>query len=252
MHHNDPDNIYWLFSTSAQAIAAFIGFLASGFFFSYDRIDKQVLKDETLEEIYLDIKKQYFTKLKILFILTGLSIILSLVVLYINGFETGFAAIAFFIFVGALNIFTIIWAIYFVVFIVNPGTEKVTAEKLIKQNNAFFVPAVGESLSRKEFIDKFIRLESLLRELYTPIALAENNVNYNHMPMGEIIRAFYQRGMITEYQAEDLKKVTKLRNLVVHGDTQNIEENIGDLVDNLILALKEKLGVNSNSSNRSS
>ena len=58
MDFKAPDNIYWLFSSSAQAIAACIGFLAACFFFVYDSIDKQVEKDETLEEIYADIRVQ--------------------------------------------------------------------------------------------------------------------------------------------------------------------------------------------------
>jgi hypothetical protein len=230
----NQENIYWLFSTSAQAIAAFIGFLAAGFFFAYDRIDSQVGKDETLEEIYEDIKKQYFTRLRILFMLTGLSIVLSLLVVYMNGFEVGMAGYAFYVFVGLLNLFTIIWAIYFVVFIVNPQTEKKTAEKLIKQNEVYFVPTAGKSLTRMQFVDKYLHLERILRDLYKPYSKGHDE---NHMPMGEIILALYQRGILTDVQSEDLKKVTKLRNLAVHGNTQSVEEHIGMLVDELIETL---------------
>lgn len=230
----NQENIYWLFSSTAQAIAAFIGFLAAGFFFAYDRIDTRVQKDETLEEIYEDIKKQYFTRLRILFMLTGLSIILSLVVVYVNGLEVVPLTTIFYVFVGLLNLFTIIWAIGFVVFIVNPQTEVRTAEKLIKQNEIYFVPTAGKSMSRIQFVDKYLHLEKILRELYKPYAKGHDE---NHMPMGEIISALHQRGILTDHQSEDLKKVTKLRNLAVHGNTQNIEEHIGDLVDELILTL---------------
>jgi hypothetical protein len=234
MPFKNQQNIYWLFSSTAQAIAAFIGFLAAGFFFAYDRIDKQVQKDETLEEIYEDIKKQYFTRLRILFALTGLSIVLSLVVVYVNGLDVGPFTYPFYVFVGLLNLFTIIWAIYFVVFIVNPQTEVRTAEKLIKQNEIYFVPTAGKSLSRTEFVDKYLKLEKILRELYKPYAKGNDE---HYMPMGEIIAALYQRGILADHQADDLRKVTKLRNLAVHGNTQNIEEHIGDLVDELILTL---------------
>lgn len=60
------DNIYWTFSSSAQAVAAFIGFISAGFFFSHDRMDREMDRDETLIEIYSDIKSQHFKKLRLL------------------------------------------------------------------------------------------------------------------------------------------------------------------------------------------
>lgn len=102
--YKGADNVYWLFSSSAQAIAAFIGFLAAGFFFSYDLMDKQVEKDETLEVIYVDIKNQYFKRLKALFILTGFSILLSLGVVFINGYDFGIYNLIIAIIVGVVNI----------------------------------------------------------------------------------------------------------------------------------------------------
>jgi hypothetical protein len=82
--YNAPDNIYWTFGSAAQAIEAFIGFITAGFFFVYDRMDKYIESDETLEEVYSDIRGQYYKRLKTLLILTGFSIIFSLIVVYIN------------------------------------------------------------------------------------------------------------------------------------------------------------------------
>ena len=73
-----PDHIYWLFSSAAQAIAAFIGFLSAGFFFVYDHMQRQVDKDETLVEIYDELKKQYYRRLEWLLVFTGLTIVSSL------------------------------------------------------------------------------------------------------------------------------------------------------------------------------
>lgn len=58
--YKGAENIYWAFSSSAQAVAAFIGFICAGFFFSHDRMDRKVDKDETLLEIYTNIKKKAF------------------------------------------------------------------------------------------------------------------------------------------------------------------------------------------------
>ena len=74
--------------------------------------------DMTLEEIYADIKVQYYIRLRALFVLTGLSIILSLLIVFINAYNLGLFGILLKWFVALLNVLTIIWAILFVIFII--------------------------------------------------------------------------------------------------------------------------------------
>jgi len=242
-----PDNIYWLFSSSAQAIAAFIGFLAAGFFFSYDRIDKHVEKDETLEDIYNDIRKQFYNRIKTLFILTGLSIILSLVVVYLNGFDLYWFGCILKILVGLLNIVTIVWAIFFVLFIIDPDKVKKTAEKLVKENRSFFTNIAGQTLTRGAFIDKFIHLEKLLRALAEKyeISVDANSRFRNFLPVSEIIKILLQRDVIDKQQFYQLIESNKLRNLAAHGNIQHIEKKFGETVESLVKALKVKLENNS-------
>jgi hypothetical protein len=225
MDYRGPDNIYWLFSSSAQAIAAFIGFLAAGFFFAYDLMDKQVEKDETLEVIYVDIKKQYFKRLKALFILTGLSIILSLVVVFINGYDFGIYNLAIAIIVGIVNVITVIWAITFVIFIIDTDKVKKTVEKLIKEDEGVFEPKQGISLTREKFLDGFTELENLLSDF---------------MPLGQIIRSLYERGAINMETLRELSEMNKIRNLVAHGEINNIEQRIGDILNKVRDRSKQK------------
>lgn len=242
-NYNGPDNIYWLFSSSAQAIAAFIGFLAAGFFFSYDRIDKQVDKDETLEEIYVDIKRQYYKRIKTLFILTGLSIILSLATVWLNGYDLDFAGIIIQSVVAALNVATIVWAILFVVFIIDPEKVSKTATKLIKQNEDLFSTSSGRVLSRGEFIDKFIELEKVLRAIAEKhdITATDNFRFRNFLPLGELIRILFRREIITKHQLVLLTEVNKARNLAAHGEISQIDPKLGEMVDGLTHNLKTML-----------
>ena len=237
------ENIYWLFSSSAQAIAAFIGFLAAGFFFTYDRIDKQVAKDETLEEIYNDIKKQFYNRIKTLFILTGLSITLSLLVVYLNGFDLHLWGCILKILVGLLNVVTIGWAIFFVLFIIDPNRVKKTADKLVKENRAFFEDILGQTLTRGEFIDKFITLENVLRSLAEKyqILISENSRFRNFLPLNEIIKQLIERSVIDKEQYYKLMELNKIRNLAVHGNIESLEKKQGDTVEELVKSLKIKL-----------
>ncbi|SDP04547.1 hypothetical protein SAMN05428975_0125 [Mucilaginibacter sp. OK268] len=239
--YKGADNVYWLFSSSAQAIAAFIGFLAAGFFFAYDLMDKQVEKDETLEVIYVDIKNQYFKRLKALFILTGLSIILSLIVVFMNGYDFGTYNIIIAVIVGVVNVITVIWAITFVIFIIDPDKVKKTVEKLIKEDESVFEPTQGVSLTRANFLESFSELEKLLRDLGKKYRLESFGRFRDFMPLGQIIRSLYERGAINMESLRELSEMNKIRNLVAHGEINNIEQRIGDTLNKVRDEIKAKI-----------
>lgn len=242
--YKGSENIYWLFSSSAQAIAAFIGFLAAGFFFSYDLMDKQVEKDETLEVIYVDIKKQYFKRLRGLFILTGLSILLSLGVVFINGYDFGIYNIITAVIVGVINVVTVIWALTFVIFIIDPDKVKKTVEKLIKEDESVFEPKQGKSLTRESFLDGFNEMEKLLRDLAKKYRLESSNRFRDFLPIGQIIRSLYERGAITRESLRELSEMNKIRNLVAHGEINNLEQRIGDTLNKVRDEIKAKIQAN--------
>lgn len=238
-----PDNIYWLFSSSAQAIAAFIGFLATGFFFVYERIDRIVEKDETLEEIYEVIRKNYYRRLVVLFILTGLSIILSLLLVFLNGFDLCCFGNFLRISVALLNIITIVWAIAFIIFIIDPNTVKKIAEKLIKENEASFKSTKPNSITRGEFIDRFIELEKILRELAAKyqITFVTDSRYGKFLPLGEIIRRLNEREIYNRDTMTKLLEISKLRNLAAHGQISNVESGIGESIEELLNQLSNLL-----------
>ena len=242
--YKGAENIYWLFSSSAQAIAAFIGFLATGFFFSYDLMDKQVEKDETLEVIYVDIKKQYFKRLRGLFILTGLSILLSLGIVFVNGYNLGIYNVIMAVIVGAINVITVIWALTFVIFIIDPDKVKKTVEKLIKEDESVFEPKQGVSLTRESFLDGFNELEKLLRDLAKKYRLESSNRFRDFLSIGQIIRSLYERGAITRESLRELSEMNKIRNLVAHGEINNIEQRIGDTLNKVKDEVKAKIQTN--------
>jgi hypothetical protein len=241
--YKGPDNIYWLFISSAQAIAAFIGFLAAGFFFSYDRMDKAVEKDETLEEIYVDIRKQYFRKLSRLLVFTGLSITMSLGVVYLNGYDLGIWSVIIRIGIAVLNLITIAWAIQFVIFIIDPTKVDRTAKKLIKENEQLFNTSSINILTRAQFIGKFINLETVTRDLGEKyrMNIGEVRGGIRFAPLGELIRGLARLGVITKIQETQLLEVSKVRNLAVHGQLNEVEGKLGDLVDDLTFQLQGRL-----------
>ena len=240
--YKGEDNIYWTFSSSAQAIAALIGFLAAGFFFIHERMDREVEKDETLIEIYADIKKQYFSRLTFLLTLTGLSITFSLILVYLNGFDLGRFSILLVIIVGALNIFTIIQAMLFVIFIVNPSKIENTADKLIENDKESFDVDNSRTISKGKFLEKFIALENTARNILGQNAGFDGDSNRSRrfLPFHLVIRELVQRGMLTREQFNKLNRVTKIRNLVSHGEIEVVDSRAANVVDELNNQLSNK------------
>ncbi len=80
------ENVYWLFSSAAQAIATFVAFLLAGYTLVHAMMESVQQRDDTLEEIHSALIRQYYTQIKALAIITGAAVLSSLAMLYLNGF----------------------------------------------------------------------------------------------------------------------------------------------------------------------
>jgi len=246
MDYKGPDNIYWLFSSSAQAIAAFIGFLTAGFYFVLDKMDDQVDIDPTLDEINEDIKRSHFKKVKILCVLTGLSIIFSLALTFTNGFDYGLKTL-FIVIISLLNVSTITWAIVFVINIIDPDNISKTAKKLIKENKDLFLfqenkdENISDSIKIGDFIEKFVILEKIVREMDSRFELAYflRDKYKNFTPLNELFRIMFQKELIDNQTLRDLHEVNKVRNLAAHGQIDRVDKRINDMLESLTHRLNE-------------
>ena len=124
------DNIFWLFSSSAQAISAFIAFLVTGYIFALTAMEGLEKADETLAEIHFELKKEYHSRLTALSVLTGCAIISSLTAVYANGFEFAYRGVLFCA-TAAVDLGAIIGGLLFVTSIVNPERYKKAAKAQI-------------------------------------------------------------------------------------------------------------------------
>jgi hypothetical protein len=221
----DANNIYYFYSSFAQAIAAFVGLVTAGFIFSHDRILKGISDDETMEEIQNEIITQNYRKLKWLFILTGFAISLNLFVVYLNGYELGYYNLTSQVVVAILDFFTLFLAINFVLSTTRPDRIKTTAKKLIDENEKLFRIDVGRVVSLENFVTGFMRLEKLLRQLAISKELISPSDSAPHTPLVRIIRLLKDNSYITANEYDTLKKLSKIRNLAVHGNIDEVESD---------------------------
>ena len=129
----NDENIYWLFSSSAQAIATFVAFLLAGYTLVHAMMDSVQQRDDTLEEIHAALIRQYYQQIKSLAIITGVAVLGSLAMLYLNGFAWPYKDIVVTI-AAMVNIAAIAWGIAFVIRIIDPDKYTNAAKRMIEED----------------------------------------------------------------------------------------------------------------------
>lgn len=226
----NQENIYWLFSSSAQTISAFVAFLITGFTLVISLLDGLQQMDETLEEIHDRLKGNYYKRIRILAITTGVAIIMSLWMVYLNAGSWSWKPFLF-ILTAIINSISILIGILFVVSIINPSKYKRTARELIKEDKKEF-SLTGNQVDQLSFMTAFISLEKqvrdylIKRQLYIPYGDTPKMV-YSFRQM---VTALYQNEIIDRKTLNDLMQINKYRNLVFHGHEDTVDKGMLDRV----------------------
>jgi hypothetical protein len=155
------ENVYWVFSSAAQTVAAFVAFLLAGYALVHSMMDNLERADETLAEIHIKLKTDYYRRVRLLSIVTASAILLSLFTVYLNGRPVPY----FDILVGISGILTasaIIGGVWFVLVIIDPAKYQKTARKLIAEEPHL----LGVEAAVGEFFQSFVELERVIRALW--------------------------------------------------------------------------------------
>jgi hypothetical protein len=230
----EPQNIYWLFSSSAQAISTFVAFLLTGFALVHTMMDSIQQKDDTLEEIHSQLIRIYYSRIKWLSSLTGLAIVSSLATVYLNGLSLPYFDL-FVAFTSIVNLASIIGGILFVISIINPDKYRNVARDLIKEERDTLTPT-GTPVLEGDFIRQFIKLEVILRNIIQRRSqdLASHSGPRMALSVRQMADALYHNELIDNNLLEELLRVNKYRNLVFHGHVSNVDKAMLDKLNKVI------------------
>jgi hypothetical protein len=222
---------YWLFSTSAQAIATFVAFLLAGYALVYSIMEGLEQRDESLGEIHIDLKKQYYERIRIIAFLTGLSIIMSLTMILLNQYNHFYKYIIVLL-VFILNIVLIAMGIAFVISIIDPDKYQKTARKIISEEEPKF-PKTGQIVSQKDFVFKFIKLEKQIRDFIEKNNVPLYDLTRKGIPYGfrHMIEALLKNELVDRDEYELLIELSKYRNLYVHGHIDSVDKIMLDKIE---------------------
>ncbi|UPU37435.1 hypothetical protein M1B72_06935 [Geomonas paludis] len=160
----DKDQIYWLFSSSSQSIAAFIALLLTGYAFVVNVMDNLEARDETLAEVHSELKITYYDTLKALAVVGGLTIVGSLGMLLANYYCNWVRSVLLFPTIIGI-VLTIFIGVLFIIKIVDPKKYSKKAVSLLKEEEKG-INTKGRSVSTGEFMEAFITVERLVRDLF--------------------------------------------------------------------------------------
>lgn len=239
----DRNALDWLFSTAPQALAALVGLIFAGVAFIIGAIDKQVKQDDSSEDILLSMKMQIHADMKMLFLLSGVSIISDFFLLALNSIQEGFV----FSFEGqfspyltvaaivlVMNVATLIYSLWFIIKVASPDFFSKTVKHLSQLEREGDVEV-------KEYLVAFIEMEKALRALsifYVPKGEKQPSVN-------EMLKELKYRRLMDARDVDDMFSLTRLRNLIMHGgEIQHVERQMYDKVKKytkVIALLKNKL-----------
>ena len=238
---NDSNNIYYLFSTAAQSIAAFIGILIAGYALVLSMMDAAARADETLEELYEELKRQFHRKLTVLSIVTATGIIGCFVVLFLNKYDLCWLPyLAAVVFVIACA--SVIGGVLFVITIIDPAKYRAVAKQLAREIEP--PTKASDSVSRGAFLELFIEIEQRVRRIWSARTYGQRLGLRQSMPsFREMLEVLYSHGIVTQDLYGQLMSVSKHRNVVVHGQVEFVNPDVfreaetarnklNDIVDN--------------------
>jgi hypothetical protein len=227
----DEQKYYWLFSSSSQTIAAFVAFLVTGFAVVLNMMDSLQQKDETLAEIHHQIKTDYYKKIFFLALISGMAIICSLSMVYINGIKLPYKNLLFII-TAALNTSAIGLAIFFIVNIINPNKYQIAAKEIIDEDKSEFAPH-NNDVSRIYFMNEFAELEKKVRKILKRMNIIVDEDAERKGSFRQLVTALVDNELISKEDLYELLQINKYRNLVFHGELETVNRSMLDRIKNV-------------------
>ena len=216
----DENTMYWLFTTAPQAIAALVGIIFTGMFFMAESIDNRVRADQSLTEIGDSAKTALYKNMRIVAVLAAATIVYDLFLVAIVKLMAGESFCLsrwLIIFFAALNFSTICCALNYVFQAVSPNYFNEIAKNLSSKYKS------GE-VDKQVFLDHFIDFERVARSL--PII---RQMDGRYFSIRDILRVLVENQMITPDESRMMSEISKVRNLMVHGEPiEKVDRKLDD------------------------
>lgn len=215
----NENQVLYLFSTSAQVIAAIYGLTLTGFLFFRSELSREAAEDETLAEAIDQIKARYFVLLVFITSKVGLTLLLAnLVIAYETDPRTDITTVLLNVGQSAFAV-SLLAITLFVFDVIAPQR----IEKASKNLQDEVDPSRGGALkgSLEDFVRNYNEIESLLLEAGQPFQ-SFTTATLDARPLRRISNSrladFLLRSELIDKSLFDrLRELITLRNAIIHG-----------------------------------
>lgn len=224
----NDENIYWLFSSSAQAIATFVAFLLAGYTLVHTMMESLQQRDDALQEIHAALIRQYYRQIRALAYITGAAVLGSLAMLYLNGFAWPYKGVIVAL-AAALDIAAIGWGIAFVIRIIDPDKYTNAARRLIEEETQA-IDRAGAQEDAEDFFALFERLEASMRRALERAGVPEpaGDDGRRLSSYREMLLALSQHDLIDRNLFRELIRIGRYRDLASYGRLRRVNTAIAD------------------------
>jgi hypothetical protein len=238
--------IMYLFSTSAQVIAAIYGLTLTGFVFLRNELNREEFEDETLADAVETLKARYFALLVFITVLVGFTLLLANLAIAYEGADRA-NLYALIINGGQSAFLTSLCAIsYFIFDVLSP--QRIARASRTVQNKVDPAGAGPLRGNLEEFLRNYNEIEMLIEDAgqpYQDISGGRYEKRYpRRLPTSRLAEILLRNERIGQQLFARLRELISLRNSIIHGAdpvvSQAIVEVSRDVLRELRVALNQE------------
>ena len=239
----NENQILYLFSTSAQVIAAIYGLTLTGFIFFRNELSREELEDDTLADAVENLKARYFTLLVFITALVTGSLLLANLAISYEGSGQSFLN-TLIINAGQAAFLTSLFAVaYFIFDVISPKRIERASQTLQSKVDPTLAEQTRGSL--EEFLRNYNQIEILLEKVGRPYEEGIISSKIQRYPRrisnSRLAEILLRNERINKTLYVGLRELITLRNSIIHGAdpvvSQAMVDASADVLANLQLAL---------------
>lgn len=238
--------IMYLFSTSAQVIAAIYGLTLTGFIFFRNELSREEFEDATLADAVENLKARYFFLLVFITILVSLTILLAnLEICYERSGRAHLNTLI--INAGSSAFLTSLIAIaYFIFDVISPKRIERASKTLQSKVDPSVVGQTKGSL--EEFLRNYNEIEMLLENVgksYQEIVVSAYEKRYpRRLSNSRLAEILLRSERIDKPLFDKLRELIMLRNSIIHGAEPIVSQGIVEVSSGVLQRLRAALDRN--------
>lgn len=238
----NENQIFYLYSTSAQVLAGIYGLTLTGFIFFRNELSREEFEDDTLTVAIDSLKERYFNMLLFVTALSIFTLIMSnLVISSESSDQTTFNIIIMNIAQSAFFINLLVIA-YFIFDVIAP--KRIEKESKVIQQRVDPTPEAEDKGSLESFLTNYNKLEYILQK-YGQAYQSEfkGDIRSRRISNVRLAEFILRAERINQGLFGEIKSLISLRNSIIHGAEPVVSKNMVELSERILQELASALDV---------